>query len=156
MCSSDLIEIVRAVRNTRAQYQVAPDRWVEARVHAGELTPAVSAYEGVITALARAKPVGFVADKRASSAKDAVVTVLREAEVVVPMASMIDVEAERKRLEKEVAEVAADVTRLEKRLGDGAFLTKAPPAVVTRERDRLAVRRDKLGRLKEQLTRFGV
>ncbi len=151
-----VIEIVRAVRNTRAQYQVAPDRWVEARVHAGELTPAVSAYEGVITALARARPVGFVADKRASSADDAVVTVLREAEVVVPMASMIDVEAERKRLEKEVAEVAADVTRLEKRLGDGAFLTKAPPAVVDRERDRLAVRRNKLGRLKEQLTRFGV
>jgi len=149
-----VIEIVRAVRNTRAQYQVAPDRWVEAQVHAGELTPAVSAYEGVITALARARPVGFVADKRASSAKDAVVTVLREAEVVVPMVSMIDVEAERKRLEKEIAEVAADVTRLEKRLGDGAFLTKAPPAVVARERDRLAVRRDKLERLKEQLTRF--
>ena len=151
-----VIEIVRAVRNTRAQYQVAPDRWVEAQVHAGELTPAVSAYEGVITALARARPVGFVADKQASSAKNAVVTVLREAEVVMPMASMIDVGVERERLGKEMAEVAADVTRLEKRLGDGAFLTKAPPAVVDRERDRLAVRRDKLERLEEQLTRFGV
>jgi len=47
------------------------------------------------------------------------------------------------------------VARLEARLKDRVFLTKAPPAIVARERDKLAVRKDKLERLKQQLDKFG-
>jgi len=74
--------------------------------------------------------------------------------VVIPMASMIDIEAEKERLQKEIEQNQAEVTKLEVRLSDKAFLNKAPTVVIDRERDRLAERRDKLERLKQQLDRF--
>jgi len=64
---------------------------------------------------------------------------------------MVDLEAERRRLEQEIARTGAEVARLEVRLKDKAFLTKAPPAVVVKERDNLSVRKDRLERLQQRL-----
>ena len=54
----------------------------------------------------------------------------KDTEVVIPLASMVDMEAEKARLQKEYEEVKANVDRLETRLNDQAFISKAPPAVV--------------------------
>ena len=82
------------------------------------------------------------------------VAVLTEAEVVVPLAAMVDRDAELERLNKEIAEVAADAARLEKMLADPQFTGKAPEKVVAKQRENLAQRQDKLARLKQQLARF--
>ena len=74
--------------------------------------------------------------------------------VVIPMASMFDLEAERKKLEKELEQVRGEVARLEARLKDDAFLTKAPAAVVEKERQRLYTLNDKLEKLKQQSSRL--
>ena len=50
--------------------------------------------------------------------------------------------------------VQSEVTRLEARLKDEAFLTKAPEAVVAKERQKLYTLSDKLEKLKQQITRF--
>ena len=78
---------------------------------------------------------------------------LRDAEVIIPMESMVDLQAERKRLQREIEQSQAEVAALEARLKDKVFLTKAPAAVVGREQNKLAARKDKLERLKQQLTR---
>ena len=70
------------------------------------------------------------------------------------MASMVDLEAERKQLQNEIEQTRAAVSRLEARLADKQFLTKAPAAVVDKERNKLVERKDKLARLKQQLDRF--
>jgi valyl-tRNA synthetase len=67
---------------------------------------------------------------------------------------MVNLEAERKRLQKELEQSRAEVAQLEARLKDREFLTKAPPAVVAKEQDRLAERKAKLQRLKQQLNRY--
>jgi len=74
--------------------------------------------------------------------------VLKETEVVIPMENMVNLEAERKRLQKEIERSQAEVARLEARLKDRAFLTKAPAAVIDKECHKLATARDKLERLK--------
>ena len=79
---------------------------------------------------------------------------LKEAEVVIPMESMVNLEAEKKRLEKEIEQSQAEIIRLEARLNNEAFLTKAPAAVVDKERDKLGVVKDRLGRLKQEFTRL--
>ena len=61
---------------------------------------------------------------------------------------------ERKRLQKEIEQEQARVTRLEARLKDRAFLTRAPKAVIEKERQKLYTLTDKLERLKQQLNRF--
>ncbi|MFH1169471.1 MAG: valine--tRNA ligase [Chloroflexota bacterium] len=146
-----IIEIVRSIRNVRAQYRVASDRWIEAQIHADRLAAGVTPYAGAIQSLARAKPVTFLADRRQPQADEkAVSLVLKEADIVIPMASMLDPELERKRLQQEIEQSQAEITRLEGRLSDQAFLTKAPPAVVEKERRKLYTLSDKLERLKEQ------
>jgi len=80
--------------------------------------------------------------------------VLKSSEVIIPMESLVDLDAERKRLEEEIAQSQALIAALEERLKDKAFLSKAPKTVVAKEREKLAERRDKLQRLREQLSRF--
>ena len=96
-----IIEIIRSIRNARAEHKVESARWIEAQIYGGQLTP-----------------------------------------------------AEKQRLQKEIEQSQAEVTRLEARLSDKAFLSKAPKAVVDKEQDRLTERKDKLERLRQQLDRF--
>jgi valyl-tRNA synthetase len=79
------------------------------------------------------------------------VAVLKDADVVVPMASMVDLAAEQEKIRKEIEQVTADITRLENLLKGESFVSKAPPAVVAREKQRLIERQEHLVRLKQQL-----
>lgn len=111
---------------------------------------------GTIEILARARPVIIKDTSQPRPApEEALSLVLTEVEVAVPLAGMVDVEAEKRRLGKELAETEADIGRLEKRLADSAFISKAPAQIVDRDRGKLATQRDKLERLREQLARLG-
>ena len=79
------------------------------------------------------------------------VAVLKEADVIVPMASMIDFAAEKEKILKEIAFIDTDVIRLEARLKDEAFLSKAPAAVVAKEKERLTERKERSARLRQQV-----
>ncbi len=150
-----IIEIVRSIRNARAQYNVESGRWIEAKIYTGQLAAAVAPYAEAIETLARARPVTFLENREGSPAGDNnLVFVLKEAEVIIPMASMIDLAVETKRLQKEMEQGKAEIARLEARLNDGNFLARAPASVVDKERDKLAVINDKLERLSQQLARL--
>ena len=76
---------------------------------------------------------------------------LGETRLLVPMKGLIDVDAERARLEKQVTRVRADLAKAEAKLGNEKFVNNAPPAVVTQERDRKADFEQQLEALSEQL-----
>ncbi|MBA7631373.1 Valine--tRNA ligase [subsurface metagenome] len=150
-----IIEIIRSIRNARAQYKVESARWIEAQIYAGKLTSAITPYSEAIQTLARAKPVTFLSSREEGlTGENALRLVLKEAEVVIPMESMFDLEAERKRLQKEIAQSQAEIARLEARLNDKAFLSKAPAAVIDKERQKLHALTDKLKRLKQQVLKL--
>jgi valyl-tRNA synthetase len=70
--------------------------------------------------------------------------------VLIPMAGLIDKEAELARLEKELGKLKADAERVEKKLSNPSFVDKAPEAVVQKERDKLAEAESALAKLQEQ------
>ncbi|MFH0847112.1 MAG: valine--tRNA ligase [Chloroflexota bacterium] len=151
---ASLIEVVHAIRNARAEYKVEMAKWVPARIYGK--TDKLKPYAGVIETLARAKPVTFPAESRGAEAgKQDLVLLLKDAEVVIPMESMVDIDVERVRLGKEIAAAEAELARLESRLSDNAFLTKAPESVVAKERERLTVLNDRLARLRQELAKLG-
>jgi len=76
---------------------------------------------------------------------------LGETRLLVPMKGLIDVDAERARLEKQVAKVSADLATARGKLGNEKFVNNAPPAVVTQERERQADFERQLEALNEQL-----
>ena len=148
-----LIEIVRAIRNTRAEFQVEPNRMVEAGVYAGELAPLLKPYKGAIETLSRAT-VTIESERQGEVPPKALALVLETSEVIIPMASMFDLRTEMERVTKETMEAVLEIGRLETLLGDKAFCDKAPAAVVQKQQEKLAGARDKLERLKEHKERL--
>ena len=150
-----VIEIVRAIRNARAEFRVEPARWIEALVAAAETKPAIETQAQAIDTLARVRPRTLIGTEDArpavgeggESGKKAKMVVLEGAEVILPMAGMVDLEAERARLKKESEGNQAEIARIEARLKDQSFLSKAPPNVVEREREKLTALQAKLERL---------
>jgi valyl-tRNA synthetase len=149
-----LIDIIHAIRNARAEHKVEMNRWVESRIYAGNLRDAIEPYLEAIQTLGRTRPGTFLNNRPETKADNTLVMVLQESEVFIPMASMVDLEAERKRLEREAEQSQAEATRLETRLADSAFLSKAPAVVVEKERQKLVDIKDRLNRLKEQISKL--
>jgi valyl-tRNA synthetase len=99
-----------------------------------------------IEALAGDVPSGSVQD------------VIDEATLVLPVAEVIDVAAERQRLEKEIAKQQAEIDRFEKKLANEKFVANAPDAVVEAEREKLADARlahDRLAEARGRLLQAG-
>ena len=150
-----IIEIIHSIRNARAQHKVESTRWIEAQIYAGKFEPAITPYSQVIQTLARARPVTVLDSRQGGqSSGNAMVLVLKESEVVIPMESMVNPEVERKRIQRGIEAAQAEVARLEVRLNDRAFLTKAPPAIVDKGRQKLYTLIDKLERLKRESLDF--
>jgi valyl-tRNA synthetase len=146
---TSVLDIIRAIRNARAQHRVAAAQWINAQVYAGELKTVILPYAKAIQALSRAKPVTFPNERSRREAVDGEITlVLDEVEVVIPLASMVDTAVEEKRIEQEMKQLKAGVERIETRLKDEQFLTKAPPQVVDRERQHLNTLKGKLERFR--------
>ena len=150
-----IIEIVRSIRNARAEHNVESGRWIEAQIYGGKLTTAIAPYSQSIETLARARPVTISETRKGdATSKNSLVLVLKETEVIIPMESMVDLAAEKKRLEKEIAQNEAEAARLEARLKDESFLAKAPPAVVEKERQKCYALKDKLSRLNQEIRKY--
>jgi valyl-tRNA synthetase len=149
-----IMEIIRAIRNVRAQYKVETTRWIAVKIDtAAKESAAISRYADAVKSLARANPVTFVSGEPLEKADDkTLVQSLTQATVVIPMASMFDLDAERKRIVKDVEQTQAEVGRLEARLKNTEFLSKAPPAVVEKEKQRLYTLTEKLTKLKLQIS----
>jgi len=150
-----VIDIVRSIRNVRAQHKVKASKWIEAQVYTGELLSSLITQTNVIEILAKARPLTILDRRKRESSKDKdLVLVLREAEVVVPLAGMVDQFAEEQRLTKESEEIKERIVRLEARLKDNAFLCKAPSQVIEKEKQKLSLLGDKLKRLHQELSQL--
>jgi valyl-tRNA synthetase len=152
-----VIEIIRSIRNARAQYKVDSAQWVETQIYAGELKSAITPYSQTIQTLAKAMPITYHDIQQAvsqgiPSKESDLLLVLSNAVIVrIPMESMVNLETEKQRLLKEIKQSQAEAARLEALLKDKAFLTRAPAAVVDKERQKLHTLTDKLERLKQKI-----
>jgi valyl-tRNA synthetase len=77
-----------------------------------------------------------------------------ELEILVPMAGLIDKDAELARLDKEIEKLEKDVSRIQGKLGNPAFVDKAPADVVAKEREKMQSQQQALATLQEQALRI--
>jgi valyl-tRNA synthetase len=151
-----LIDVVRAIRNIRAEKKVEPARFIEAYVVATGATRAMfEAGAPYLETLARAKPLHVVTDI-ADAPRDQVATaVLEGVTAVVPLTGLFDVAAERARLEKQIAEAEAEAGRIETKLSNEQFRSKAPAKIIATEEERLAAVRARLDGLRAGIAELG-
>jgi len=80
--------------------------------------------------------------------------VLFEATLILPLADVIDIQAERARLAKTLEKLDAEIGKAESKLGNAAFVDRAPAQVIETERERLAEQQSTRTRLNEALARL--
>jgi valyl-tRNA synthetase len=152
-----VFEIVRSIRNARVESGVDPARFITAIIAAGDSQRALEAHAQSIATLARVRPLSIVhsAEEKKLKKGQVKVLVLKGIEIILPLEGMIDVDAEKSRLLKEIEANQAEIARIEKLLADASFIAKAPPAVVEKERQKLSERKGKLTKLSERLAQLG-
>jgi valyl-tRNA synthetase len=144
-------EMVRSIRNLRAEKNVAPSKKIAASISAGAKTDLLNEQSKVIASLAGLDHSQFtihasLKDKPADSAA----LVVGSVEIYLPLAGMVDLASEKTRLEKELKEAESHIQRLENLLG-GDFANKAPAALIQKERDKLNAYKDTAEKIKAQL-----
>jgi valyl-tRNA synthetase len=77
-----------------------------------------------------------------------------ELEILVPMAGLMDKDAELARLAREIDKLEKDLSRIQGKLGNASFVDKAPAAVVAKERDKMQAQQQALETLQEQVQRI--
>jgi valyl-tRNA synthetase len=155
-----LLELIRGIRNARAEAGVPPSAWLAVDlVTPASLTATLDALAPAVSRLARARPLTRHPDRdshrmaAAGGSGLAVIVGEVEADIALPTedgGARTDA-ADRGRLEKELAEAEAHLAAAEARLANGAFIAKAPPAVVDGARARAAELTEQVQRLKERL-----
>ncbi|MGI8643686.1 MAG: valine--tRNA ligase [Thermomicrobiales bacterium] len=151
-----LIELVRAVRNARAESGVEPGRWIAANVYGGPHEAALKDARDELALLARIDQdqLRYV-DAPPEAGSDALLVVAGDTVAALPLAGMVDAEAERERLTKEMGEAEGEEARALAQLGNEAFVSRAPEAVVEAQRRRLATAREQMALLRERLATLG-
>ncbi len=150
-----LIQMIRAIRNARAQLQIPAAQRLEATVEADGLRDVVVQESPAIRTLARVEPLRIVdAEGDGTEAGHSMTLVVEPLVVRLPLAGVVDVSAERTRLGKELEECRSNLGRVSGLLDNPNFSGKAPDEVVERERERLRSLQDRERRLQEVLSQL--
>jgi valyl-tRNA synthetase len=140
---SSLMRLVTEVRRFRSDQGLRPSQRVAARLAALEETP-LAGHEAQIRSLLRLDPP---ADGFAPSAS----LVAEGITVELDVAGAIDVAAERRRLEKDLAAARDEADQAERKLANPDFTAKAPEAIVSKTRERLSAAQSDIQRLEQRL-----
>jgi valyl-tRNA synthetase len=132
-----LMDMVRGIRNARLEYEVDPGRRIKAIIAPGSYSEAITKYTYIFARLCNVSEIELLAQNAPAPVESASV-VVSDATVYLPLAGMVDVQAECERLQKEQTKLQEQIERTQKQLGNEQFVSRARPDVVERERNRLA------------------
>ena len=145
-------EVIRGVRNARAEMNVPPSRKAKVFVvcESAELREGLTQLITSACPLMSASELDIQADK-AGIADDAVSIVVPDAVVYVPLEELVDFEQEIERLTKEEARLNKEIARANGMLNNEKFVSKAPQAKVDEEKAKLEKYTQMLEQVKERL-----
>jgi valyl-tRNA synthetase len=148
-----VVSLVSEVRAVRAEMNVPPavqvPIWLAGA--SGETLARAARWREVVGRLARAQDVAPLSGPPPRGVAQAVVG---EATVMLPLAEVIDIAAERARLERERDRALAEARKVAAKLGNAEFLARAPEEVVEENRERLAAHEAEAARLDAALARI--
>jgi valyl-tRNA synthetase len=144
-----LMDLIRQIRNARAEFDVTPGRPIPAVIAGGAKRAMLERQRGQLTFLAKVDDAQLILTKDLDEKpKKAIALVAAEGvEAYLPLAGLVDLEQEMARLQRAIAEAGEEIHRAEGMLANEGFLTKAPPHVIQQQRDRLAEQQERRARL---------
>jgi valyl-tRNA synthetase len=149
-----LMACVLGVRQVRSGMDIPPGKPLPLLVqHAGEQDRArLEAHGSLLSALARLESLTLLGAEE--TAPEAATSLVGDMRLLIPLAGLIDTDAELARLDKEIGRLEATVERGRAKLDNAQFISKAPEAVVAKEREKIAEAERALAQLTEQRARI--
>ena len=141
---------ITSIRNLRAEYDIAPSKGLDVMIKVADEKDAarIKANEIVLTSLAKLDSIKVLSDNEETPA--CATSLVGKSELMIPMAGLIDKDAELARLDKEVAKIQGEIKRIEGKLGNEGFVAKAPEVVIAKEREKLDGYNETLVKLEAQ------
>jgi valyl-tRNA synthetase len=148
-----VIRLIGEVRALRTEMNVAPGAQVNLVIKdaGAETKDRVAQYGDLIKRLARAEQIDITSGE---PPKGAAQIVLDEATVFLPLTGLIDITKERARLTKELDKAKAEAERIEKKLANPQFVSRADPTVIEEQRAKLAEFEQAKAKLTQALERL--
>ncbi|MFD1259317.1 valine--tRNA ligase [Entomomonas asaccharolytica] len=141
---------INGIRNIRAEMNINPGKLLEVMLNHCNSEDQRRLQENEAFLKKLAKLENITALTAGQEAPPAATALVGDMEVLVPMAGLIDKEAELARLDKEIQKLTAEVQRTNGKLGNASFVEKAPAEVIEKERSKLAEAEQAIARLTEQ------
>ncbi|HZD56672.1 MAG TPA: valine--tRNA ligase [Anaerolineales bacterium] len=146
-----VMDIVRAIRNLRAEKSIQPGRLIPATLVSAAYAHVLEEQTPTISALAHLRPRALTILRELDEKPEGNIgLVVGTVEIYLPLAGLVDLEEERARLEKDLGEAEKQIQRLEQLLSS-PFSEKAPEPVVQKERDKLEGYRETAEKIRAQL-----
>ncbi|MBQ2904426.1 MAG: valine--tRNA ligase [Clostridia bacterium] len=146
-----IMTAVRAIRNRRAEMNVPPSK--KAKVYIATAYKSTFEQGGIFMQKLASTSEVEVADE--FELDGAVNIVTQDAKIYIPMGELVDFEAEKARLNKELAAVQKDLDFVNNKLSNENFVAKAPANVVAAQREQAAKYTEKIAMLKESIAKLG-
>lgn len=144
-----LQEIIVRIRDARNQAKIEPAKRVQVILAAGEQLSVLSELTALIEFLARTETPQLHGTLAVKPEK-AMSLLAGSVEIYLPLAGLLDLDKELARLEKESASTEQEIGRIQAKLANESFVSRAKPEVVQKERDRLVEQEEKLRKLLER------
>ena len=141
---------ITAIRNLRAEYDIAPSQGLDVMIKVADEKDAarLEANTIVLSSLAKLDSITVLVDGEETPA--CATKLVGKSELMIPMAGLIDKDAELARLDKEVAKTHGEIKRIEGKLSNEGFVAKAPEIVIAKEREKLEGYHETLVKLEAQ------
>ncbi|MBN7796304.1 valine--tRNA ligase [Parahaliea mediterranea] len=146
--------VIVGVRNIRGEMNIPPGKALTVLFRNGGESDKNRLEQNAasLKKLAKLEDIRWLADGEEPPV--AATALVGDLEILVPMADLIDRDAELKRLAREIDKLEKDLSRIEGKLQNPSFVDKAPEAVVAKERDKLQAQQQALVKLREQEQRI--
>ena len=142
--------VITGIRTIRGEANIKPSQDIPLLLQGGDAADKDNAAqaENMLGRLANVTSIQWLDDDEAPLNA---LSLVGDLKVMVPLAGLIDLEAERGRIGKEVERAQQELEKIDKKLSNKAFVAKAPEAIVTKDRERAAELQTTLQTLQKQL-----
>jgi len=142
-----LVRVITALRSVRAEMNVPPSKKAPLLMLGDTLDPRLTTFADNLERMARVDGV----EAASEAPKGALQTVVDGVSFAIPLDGLIDLGAEKARLSKEIDKVKSEIEKIDKKLGNEAFIAKAPEKVVALQNERRDAYSAELEKLNEAL-----
>jgi len=142
--------VITAIRNIRGELNISPSKPVNVLLKnwQSEDQRCLTSYDTFLSSLARLDSIRLTEESEETPPSST--ALFNHLEVLVPVAGLIDVEAELSRLDKEISKLECEKKRLAGKLSNKKFVTNAPETIVAKEKEKLAAAEQSLEKLVQQ------